>query len=174
MAVSLWLLFHSTCDFIMLNKPVSTCYLCRHDRVLKLLKDKVSEIQIEMRVEWKSSPVIQVTDHLERDDMTKDNWFLINAKEQPSVIPSYGSYDKIWKRALFLNPLEVDWLLFEIHGSDDVDYVSSLVEVLVDQRELWSGDEDTLVLPIMVLFSRFISAIKRLLLYSLNSSNLTY
>jgi hypothetical protein len=127
-----------------------------------------------MRVEWKSSPVIQVTDHLERDDMTKDNWFLINAKEQPSVIPSYGSYDKIWKRALFLNPLEVDWLLFEIHGSDDVDYVSSLVEVLVDQRELWSGDEDTLVLPIMVLFSRFISAIKRLLLYSLNSSNLTY
>lgn len=159
----------------MLLKPNPSCYLCRHDRVLRSLKTKVTEIQVELKVDWRSTPVIQIENHLLSDNdvrVNRNNWFLMNTRERPMVIPSYGLYDETWKKAMFLNPLEVDWSLFEIHGSNDVDYVTSLIEVLEDQRDLWNNDEDTNDQPIMVMFIRFIGAIKRLLLYSLSVANL--
>lgn len=166
---------HSIIFFRMLLKPNPSCYLCRHDRVLRSLKTKVTEIQVELKVDWRSTPVIQIENHLLSDNdvrVNRNNWFLMNTRERPMVIPSYGLYDETWKKAMFLNPLEVDWSLFEIHGSNDVDYVTSLIEVLEDQRDLWNNDEDTNDQPIMVMFIRFIGAIKRLLLYSLSVANL--
>jgi hypothetical protein len=144
---------------------------------MRNLKKKVTEIQVELKVDWRSTPVIQVQDHVILDDggeTDNNNWFLMSDSERPMVIPSYALYCETWKKAMFLNPFEVDWSLFEIHGSDDVDYVISLIEVLDDQRDLWCNDENTSNQPIMVLFIRFIGAIKRLLLYSLNAGTLTY
>jgi hypothetical protein len=161
----------------MLIKPIQNCQLCKHDRILRDLKTRVAEIQVEMRVEWKSLPVIQIQDPLLLDkdkDKDKDNWFLMNLKERAMVIPSYPSYDKTWKKAMFLNPFEVDWMLFEIHGSTDVEYVISLIEILEDQKSLWKNDEETCDEPIFILFVRFISAVKRLLLYCLSATSLAY
>jgi hypothetical protein len=119
-------------------------------------------------VDWRASTVIQVEDHLfhgeEKDKQA--NWYRGNEKGLPMVIPSYHHvYNQQWEKAFFKNPLEVDWSLFNMHSSIDVDYLTSLIEVLQDQRDLWINDCDTNGQPIVVMFDRFIKALKRLLMY---------
>lgn len=161
----------------MLHKQVATCHVCRHDKTLRELKAKVVEVQVETRVEWRASPIAQIHDHLMPDSLDEtgsNNWFLLNDKERPTVIPSYSLYDKTWKKAMFLNPFEVDWNLFEIHGSQDMEYVLSLMEILEDQKDLWCSDENTEGQAIMVLFTRFIKVVRRLVMYCMGIESLTY
>jgi hypothetical protein len=156
-----------------------SCHVCRHDRELKRHKAEVAAIQAEARIEWRSTSVIQVRDNgiegiFGDQDGVDCDWYLLNEKGIPTVIPSYGVYDLTWKKAMFLNPFEVDWMLFELHGGDDVDYIISLIEILQDQRDLWVNDEETREHPILVMFTRFLKSVRRLLMYSLNTTNLTY
>lgn len=161
----------------MLTKIQPTCHVCKHNSTLRALKTTLVEIQAELRAEWRSSRVIQLDEHILPKEVgianihpSCDDWFLLNTVGKPTVIPSYYIYDKTWKKAFSINPLEMDWLLFDTHDSWDMDYLVQTIEVLHDQKDLWINDLDTTDTSIMVLFNRFISALKRLLLFASNLS----
>jgi hypothetical protein len=71
-----------------------------------------------------------------------------------------------WGKAFFLNPLEVDWMRFEVHDTQDMDYLISAIEVLQDMQDLWINDTDTRDQSITRLFILFTRALKRLLMYT--------
>ena len=151
---------------MILSTPVSTCHVCSRDRILNTLKATVNALQIELRVEWRASPIIQVDDFIligERN--RRENWYLQNDKGSPMVIPSYGIYTRMWEKAFFKVPLEIDWSLFDVHSTDDTDYLTSIIEVLEDQRDLWAYDVDTQGQAITIMFDRYIRNLKRLAMY---------
>lgn len=149
-------------------KPHLTCHICIHDKVLNGLKTTLRDIQAELRMDWRSSTIVKLQDHLFPGQ--KVSWFLTNSKGQATVIPSYGLYDQTWRKALYLNPFTVDWMLFDVHDRGDVEYIQSLVGVLQDQQDLWNFDSDTKGQSITVLFDRFVKAVKRMLMHSLNAT----
>ena len=156
---------------MMIAKMLSICHVCTHDKLLRSLKAEVVENQIAVRNEWRGCPVGQVSDHLMPNTLSDrgNDWFLLNESEKPTVIPSYSYYSLTWEKAMFLNPFEVDWFRFELHGTTDLEYALSLLQILEDQRGLWCGDEDTKDFPFLRLFSIFVKSVRRLVMYCLGA-----
>jgi hypothetical protein len=157
----------------MMFRRHSTCHVCNYSLTLRRLKTVLMDLQNELRVEWKLTPIVQLDEHIfpyEGGRHRGVDWFLLNDEGKPTVIPSYSVADRNWKKAFFLNPLDVDWMEFEIHSSIDFDYLVSVVEILHDMLDLWVNDEDTREQTITRSFQRFSSALKRLLMYAANNS----
>jgi hypothetical protein len=158
----------------MMPRKVSMCHVCLYSTTLAKLKTSVTEAQAQLRVGWMSSSIIQLDEHLLPHEPTglKDgelDWFLLNEHDKPTVIPSYAISNRAWERAFFINPLEVDWMRFEVHDMMDLDYLVSAVEVLQDMQDLWQNDDDTRGQAIMRLFIFFTRTLKRLLMYTSSS-----
>ena len=151
--------------FNMISKPDITCFICKHNRSLKIIKTALTEIQAEITERWKGSTIIQLDGHLNCED---NDWYVLNRKSEATIIPSYRGYDNLWTKAYIINPLEVDWQLFDIHDLLDVDYLLAVVEILEDQKDLWINDESTKGTTLMDLFLRFTRAAKRLLMFTMN------
>jgi hypothetical protein len=173
----------------MLRKPISTCYVCKYNLTLGTIKNIITDVQTELRLQWKSSRVSWAEENIfpkEENEgssllagiftgaskIPKDDslWFLVGDRDRITVIPSYALFRKTWKKAFVKDPLEVDWSEFDIHSSTDMEYLISTVEMLEDQQNLWINDEYTRDHSVMRLFSRFICLIKRLLVFASNNS----
>lgn len=150
----------------MLVKHQLTCHICVHDQVLRGLKTKVQDIATELRTEWRSSQIVRLDNNILPGDRL--NWFVVTGQGRPTVIPSYSLYDQTWRKAIIFNPFDVEWLLLDVHDKRDSDYLHSLVEILEDQQALWLHDELTQGASILVMFTRFIKAVKRLLMHCMN------
>jgi hypothetical protein len=152
----------------------STCHVCLHNLTLRRLKTHVTDVQANLRAEWQSSPVVQLDEHLfpsEGNKLVRElDWFLLNELGKATVIPSYSVSNRTWKKASFINPVEVDWMRFEVHDTVDMNYLIEALEVLEDMRGLWANDMDTCMTPVMLLFGKFIGGLKRLLMFATNVS----
>jgi hypothetical protein len=148
----------------------SICHLCLYSTTLSKIKTGVTETQAELRFDWRGSPIIQLDEHLlphETSYRTKEvDWFVLNDQGKPTVIPSYSIVDRSWERAYFINPLEMDWMRFEVHDEADMQYLIATIEILQDMQDLWLNDDDTRGQTIMNLFISFTRALKRLLMYA--------
>jgi hypothetical protein len=144
--------------------------VCLYSTTLRNLKTSVTELQADLRFDWRAYPIIQLDDHLlpqEPGYKSKElDWFVLNDQGKATVIPSYASSNRAWGKALFLDPLEVDWMRFEVDNVADMDYLVSAVEILQDMQDLWINDTDTRGQSIMRLFTFFTRALKRLLMYA--------
>jgi hypothetical protein len=159
----------------MLGRIPPSCHVCLHSQALRKLKDAICEIQGELRLEWKASPVIQLDQIFPcaGENVSKTrvlDWFVLNDNRKPTPIPSYTISDRTWERAFFINPLEVDWLRFEVHDTTDMDFLISAVDILQDMQDLWIHNADTCDQFIMRLFIRFTRALKRLFIFAIHSS----
>lgn len=156
----------------MLPRKNPMCHVCMHSMTLKRLKTIVMDTQTELRFDWRMSPLIHLDDHVTPRDSNgnTDCWFVLGEGGKATVIPSYVASDKTWERAFFVNPLEVDWMQFDLHDPTDMDYLISSVEILNDMKDLWINDTDTRNHHVMVGFTRFTGALKRLLIFASNSS----
>jgi hypothetical protein len=151
---------------IRFHCPSGACHVCNRDDTLARLKSSLIDAQLQLREHWKAADVVQVDDFLLMGErgVGMETWFLLGEKG-PMVIPSYESYDRQWAKAYFKNPLESDWQSFDIHSSNDVEYLVAMVEVLEDQRDMWVYDADTNEQAIMGVLERFRRALKRLLMF---------
>lgn len=150
-------------------RPVEVCQVCRFNRTLKVLKEAIAELQSELRVEWKGARIVQLDEHIIEEG--NFDWFILNRRGTPTVIPSYNGYSSLWEKAIIVNPLEVDWILFDVHDQWDIEYLHSIVPILNDQRDLWENDSDTTEASIMKMFAKFIRSLTRLMVFS---NNITY
>jgi hypothetical protein len=144
------------------------CHVCLYDKTLRNLKTSVTEFQAELRFDWRACPIIQLDEHVLSQEPRSKNleWFVLNDKGIATVIPSYANSNRAWEKALFINPLDVDWMRFEVHDTADADYLVSVVEILQDMQDLWIYDNDTRGHAILRVFSFFMRALKRLLMYA--------
>lgn len=145
-----------------------TCKTCNHDRSLQSLKKIVDGTAKLLKNTWRNRDFDVRVNHVMPGQALEDSNYVINQHGSCTVVPAYGAYVKTWKQALYANPLDINWELFDVHKKEDVDYLLSLIEILSDQMELWQTDIDTRDDHIIILFESMIKSFKRLLMYTLH------
>lgn len=158
--------------FDMMDNKSKVCHVCRASCHLKKIRFNVAELQGTLKLAWRSASIIQLNECFFPCETSsrKMDWYVINELGKTTVIPAYSVSKRTWERAYFISPLDVDWMKFEIHDVADMDYLISAVEILQDMRDLWINDIDTTTCEVMGLFTRFVSALKRMLVYACSVS----
>lgn len=155
-----------------MDSKSKVCHVCRGSCHLKKIRFNIAELQGTLRLAWRNAAIIQMDECLFPSEAVNGrmNWYVLNELGKTTVIPAYSISKRTWEKAYFVSPLDVDWMKFEIHDVVDMDYLISAVEILQDMRDLWINDTDTTNCEVMRLFTKFVAAMKRMLIYACNVS----
>ena len=82
-----------------------------------------------------------------------------------SIIPSFQSYDTLWKSSGSPNPFKVNWLDYDRYDPCFSGYLAFAIDTLDRQLVLWGVDEPTLKHPVYLHVTEFTSALRRLHAY---------
>ena len=164
----------------------SSCCVCKHNHTLEIIRSVLTDTQVDLKLQWKSARVGWAEENLfpsteklltglapGKIPKEDSHWFLLGEGGIVTVIPSYSLFNLQWGKAFFSNPLEVDWREFDIHSSTDMEYLISSIEMLRDQQDLWMNDFYTKEHSVMRAFNRFVSLLKRLLMFASSNSEYT-
>ena len=127
-------------------EPVSfSANVISGDKVLADLIMDVHTFQQGFKRAWMSACEVKNTSLVPSEEFVLDTapgMCLVDGFGRYTFIPGYESYRELWRRALYPNPLEFDWLNFD--GVPFlIKYLSIVVETLEEQVDLWGADSIT-------------------------------
>ena len=149
----------------MAISPLSTvCHACLTDGYLGRLKEEMHLLQQKLRLVWVSSKDVVVSSHLVTDDVATR--YLTDGRGYVTLLPTYRLYGDLWKGAMYQNPMEVNWLSFEVHDSWDRKYVEDVLETMEEQIGLWRAENVTFLHPMFQSFLSFVDCVRRFYEYA--------
>ena len=143
-----------------------TCKTCREDKEFQTLKKAINLVQGQLRMLWayaRSSHTVS-----DKEIHVNENYHEARAKDvfgNVTLIPSYKFYVQTWSRCMLQNPLQYDWLKFDMHCAWDKKYLLVLSDTIDEQMAIWLEDTDTRECHVFKSFTTWANLIRELLYY---------
>lgn len=78
-----------------------------------------------------------------------------------TLIPSYETYDNTWRRALWVNPFEVNWSAYDRYDAFLSGYIDTLLSTMEEHVGMWGVDENSAGTEVFRCYNEFLSTLKR-------------
>jgi hypothetical protein len=146
---------------------MNPCYICQNDSELNYLLNAITDQQIKLRIKWALAAAVYNDDETHvADKNSLSRWEVLGDDGSRTIIPSYRSYEDLWNRTFFVNPLTYDWKHFDIHSIDHNEYLLKAIEIIQQMTETWDFHETTKITTLAVQFDLFLILLSRLFSHS--------
>lgn len=96
------------------------------------------------------------------------HWTSLFLVESTTIVPVYSEYKRTWDNSDYINPFNVDWLLYENGDDLAIDYLMVVYKALSEQLMMFTVDSDTRKSSIFYMFREFVQLIEEMLIHDIS------
>lgn len=96
------------------------------------------------------------------------HWASLFLTENDTLVPQYSEYKKTWDNSSYINPFNVDWLMYDNGDDLAMSYLMVVYKALSEQLMMFTVDDATRKSSIFYMFREFVGLIEDLLKHDIS------